>query len=70
VTCRLLKVSRSGYYEWRRRPPSARDLEDAYLLGTIIEVHARPAVPMGHGGCTPNSGSADGYLSGAAEWND
>ena len=24
VACRVLKVSRSGYYEWRHRPPSAR----------------------------------------------
>jgi putative transposase len=39
VTCRVLKVSRSGYYEWRTRPPSERDLGDAYLLNTIIEVH-------------------------------
>ena len=29
VTCRVLKVSRSGYYEWRDRPPSARDVADA-----------------------------------------
>jgi putative transposase len=21
VTCRVLKVSRSGYYEWAKRPP-------------------------------------------------
>jgi putative transposase len=40
VTCRVLKVSRSGYYGWRFRPPSARDLADAHLLDTIIEVHA------------------------------
>jgi putative transposase len=40
VTCRVLHVSRSGYYEWRRRPPSARDVEDAYLLDTILDVHA------------------------------
>ncbi len=40
MTCRVLKVSRSGFYEWRSRPPSARDVADAYLLDTIIEVHA------------------------------
>lgn len=40
MACRVLKVSRSGFYEWRCRPPSARDLADAYLLDTIIEVHA------------------------------
>jgi putative transposase len=40
VTCRVLKVSRSGYYEWRLRGPSARDVDDAYLLDVIIDVHA------------------------------
>jgi transposase InsO family protein len=35
-----LKVSRSGFYEWRGRPPSARDLEDAYLANTIHDIHA------------------------------
>jgi putative transposase len=40
VTCRVLKVSRSGYYGWRSRSPSARDLADAHLLDTILEVHA------------------------------
>ena len=39
MACRVLKVSRSGYYEWRDRPPSARDLEDAYLANTIIDIH-------------------------------
>ena len=39
MTCRVLKVSRSGYYEWRSRPPSARDVADAHLLDTIIDVH-------------------------------
>jgi hypothetical protein len=28
VACRILKVSRSGYYEWRNRPPSERDVEE------------------------------------------
>jgi putative transposase len=40
VTCRVLKVSRSGYYEWRHRGPSARDVDDAYLLDVILDVHA------------------------------
>lgn len=40
MTCRVLRVSTSGYYEWRTRGPSARDLEDAHLLDAIIAVHA------------------------------
>lgn len=30
--CQLLTVSRSGYYDWRRRAPSPRQQEDARLL--------------------------------------
>jgi putative transposase len=39
VACRVLRVSRSGYYEWRGRPPSNRDVADAYLANTIIDIH-------------------------------
>lgn len=39
MTCRVLNLSRSGYYEWRDRPPSTRDLEDAYLANTIVDIH-------------------------------
>jgi hypothetical protein len=35
-----LQVSTSGYYEWRQRRPSARDVADAYLKQTLREVHA------------------------------
>jgi putative transposase len=41
VACRVLDVSTSGYYEWLTRAPSARELDDAYLVDTIIEVHAQ-----------------------------
>jgi putative transposase len=39
VACRVLGVSRSGYYDGRDRPPSARDLDDAHLLDEILDVH-------------------------------
>ncbi len=29
--CRVLEVSRSGYYAWRRRQPSLRDRENERL---------------------------------------
>jgi putative transposase len=39
VACRVLRVSRSGFYEWRGRPASARQVADAALITTITEVH-------------------------------
>jgi hypothetical protein len=39
MMCRLLKVSRSGYYAWRKRPPSARDKTDRRLTGAICRIH-------------------------------
>ncbi len=37
--CRLLGVSRSGYYAWRQRPPSARARADQGLGRRIREIH-------------------------------
>ena len=36
VACRVLGVSRSGYYDWLGRPPSLREEENT-LLGKLIE---------------------------------
>jgi len=41
VLCRVLRVSRAGYYAWARRGPSARTQEDAALIEQIREVHTR-----------------------------
>ena len=38
---RVLGVSTSGYYAWRRRPPSARAQADADLTARVREIHAR-----------------------------
>ena len=37
--CRVLAVSASGYYRWRRRPLSARSLDDAALTERIRAAH-------------------------------
>ena len=37
--CRVLEVSSSGYYAWRRRGPSLRTLSDAGLLDIIREIY-------------------------------
>ena len=42
--CRVLEVSRSGYYAWAARPPSERAVQNAALVGEIRRVHAESAV--------------------------
>jgi putative transposase len=37
--CQVLKVSASGFYAWRQRPPSRRALEDAVLTERIRAIH-------------------------------
>ena len=39
LMCRLFGVSKSGYYAWRARPPSARNVADAELLTHIKTIH-------------------------------
>ena len=41
LLCRVLKVSRSGYYAWKDRPPSKRAREDASLTEKIKEIYNR-----------------------------
>lgn len=38
--CRCLRVSPSGYYDWRNRGPSARAQDNARLLQRIKAIHA------------------------------
>jgi transposase InsO family protein len=42
--CRMLRVSRQGFYQWRDRPPSQRQIDDAALTERIRKIH------VGHGG--------------------
>lgn len=39
LMCRVLRVSRSGYYAWRVRPPSHRDRDNAALTERIRCIH-------------------------------
>ncbi len=39
--CTVLKASRSGYYAWRMRRPSRRQMDNQELLGHIRQVHAQ-----------------------------
>ena len=38
--CRLLEVSRSGYCQWRTRPPSDRSMANAALDAQVAAIHA------------------------------
>lgn len=68
VTCRVLNLSSSGYYEWRRRPASDWAGELAHLMESIrqgrrvvqdrrqrVGVHAASTAPTATAGCTPSS---------------
>ena len=48
MLCRVLKVSKSGYYAWKRRPPSKRSRQDAALTEKIREVHQRSRQTYGY----------------------
>jgi putative transposase len=40
MSCRVLGVSESGYYAWKRRPPSARAVRHVWLSELIARIHA------------------------------
>jgi putative transposase len=40
LMCRCLGVSASGYYDWRTRPPSAREVDNHRLFTRIEALHA------------------------------
>jgi len=41
LSCRVLGVSRAGYYAWRGRPPAARARADAALTAAIHRIHTK-----------------------------
>ena len=38
LCCELLEVSTSGFYDWRKRPPSNRELRDGELKSKILNI--------------------------------
>ena len=38
ICCRVMKVSTSGFYAWQAGPVSEKDLEDAHLTNTIVDI--------------------------------
>ncbi|MCA1837893.1 MAG: IS3 family transposase [Actinobacteria bacterium] len=48
LLCKVLKVSRSGYYDWKDRSPSNRERENADLTERIREIHQRSRETYGY----------------------
>jgi putative transposase len=36
--CRVMRVSTSGFYAWQANPVRPKDLDDAYLCDTIVDI--------------------------------
>lgn len=49
LMCRCLRVSASGYYEWSRRPVSARQLDNERLVVRMRELHEDSRGTLGAG---------------------
>ena len=47
--CRCLRVSASGYYDWSKRLPSTRQLDNERLLDRIRELHEDSRGTLGAG---------------------
>lgn len=47
MMCRCLRVSSSGYYDWRTREPSARSIDNQRLVTRIEALHAASDGVMG-----------------------
>jgi transposase InsO family protein len=45
--CRVLEVSRSGFYDWQNRGPSQRDLDDRVLTGEIELIYVASSETYG-----------------------
>lgn len=37
--CRVLGVSKGGFYNWLKRPPSAREQEDGNIAARIVDIY-------------------------------
>ena len=46
--CEVMEVSRSGYYYWKGREPSAREREDGLLKEAIVRIYALSKGRYGH----------------------
>lgn len=58
IQCRVLAVSRSGYYEWRRRPVSERAKRRESLTGADSRVPRRSSRELWLAACVSGTASS------------
>jgi len=63
IMCRVLSVSRSGFYTWLRREPSRRSLDDERLKVAIKAAHKRTRESYSARRLQPEL-AADGFIAG------
>ena len=51
LMCRCLRVSTSGYYDWSKRLPSARQHDNERLLSRIHALHQEVGAHWGPAAC-------------------
>jgi hypothetical protein len=56
LLCRVLKGSRSGYYDWKGHPPSKRAREDVSLTDKVREIHDKADKSKATRESVPSSG--------------
>jgi transposase InsO family protein len=67
--CRLLDISKSGYYRWRDGPPSKRDLDDAELSAKIRGSTPSRGAPMALGASETTWSTSTEKTSATAGWS-
>jgi putative transposase len=70
LLCRVVGVTRQGYYAWKRRPPSARELADRKLCERIREIYSETEEIYGHRGSSLSSSSATASGLARSGWLD
>ena len=48
--CKMMGVSRSGYYKWLRREPSSREINREFMVGVVEDIHSEHPTRLQVGG--------------------